>query len=230
MAGIPTPTSPHWPIDLSQHPVISQGALTSHNRSGESSTERFLLPELWCLHLYRYHGRVEIPGHRLMIHPGSLTIFPAGLPLTYHFQGVSTHFYVHFRIATSAKPARYVLGHQDTGADNGWWNGELEQIVEYSRSDSLRAEVKLWDLLFTLSAREQSSSTQHPSLQKALRLIENRLSEPLRQLRSRMKWGLSHNHLIRLFRQETGSTISGYIAADERIERATCSETRRCHW
>ncbi|HEX8834197.1 MAG TPA: helix-turn-helix domain-containing protein, partial [Abditibacteriaceae bacterium] len=220
MAGISTPTSPHWPIDLSQRPVIAQGALTSHKRSGEPSTERYLLPDLWCLHLYRYHGRIEIPGHRLMIHPGSLTIFPAGLPLTYHFFGAATHFYVHFQLATSTKPPRHVPGHQDTGADNEWWNGELEQIVEFARSDCLRAEVKLWDLLFTLSSREQSrNSTQHPSLQKALRIIEIRLSEPLAPVEIAREVGLSHNHLNRLFHQETGSTISGYIRS-RRAHRA----------
>jgi AraC-like DNA-binding protein len=132
---------------------------------------------------------------------------------------VATHFYVHFHLATSTESARYVPGHQDTGADNEWWNGELEQIVEFARDDFLRAEVKLWDLLFTLSARKQSPSTQHPSLQKALRVIENRLSEPLAPVDIAREVGLSHNHLIRLFRQETGSTISGYIRS-RRAHRA----------
>jgi AraC-like DNA-binding protein len=132
---------------------------------------------------------------------------------------VATHFFLHFRLAISTKSARYVLGYQDTGADNEWWNSELEQIVEFARSDFLRAEVKLWELLFTLSAREPSTSTQHPSLQKAIGLIENRLSESLAPAEIGHEVGLSHNHLIRLFHQETGRTISGYIRS-RRAHRA----------
>ena len=77
----------------------------------------------------------------------------------------------------------------------------------------LRAEVRMWDLLWT-AVGEPTSSTQrqvHPAVTEIIRQIELRLHEPLLVESLAREVGVSHNHLTRLFRATMGQTVKGYM-------------------
>jgi AraC-like DNA-binding protein len=210
---------PLWRIPLDERPRIAHCALACHNTANTNLTDRYFLPDLWTLHLYRYHAQINIPRFSQAIHPGSLTIFPPATPLSYAYREVSHHLYVHFRLENNLNSPLQIAMHTETGADNERWNRELWFLIESFRAHPLRAEVKLWELLFELCERHQGAPTHHPSLEKALQIIELRLAEPLSPALLAHEVGLSHNHLIRLFQKETGGSISAYIRA-RRAQRA----------
>jgi transcriptional regulator GlxA family with amidase domain len=59
----------------------------------------------------------------------------------------------------------------------------------------------------------------HPALALAVAHIESHLTAPLTVPEVAHAAGVSHNHLIRLFRSETGTTVVAYIR-HRRMERA----------
>lgn len=211
--------SPQWNINLLERPRIAHCAFVCHNAQGQHATEHYFLPNLWCLHLYSYHAQIQIPNHQQRIHPGSLTIFPPATPLSYRYHAVSWHHYVHFQLAENLQTPYRLMVHYETGAENERWRRELTFLIEAFRTHPLRAEVKLWELLFGLTEQLEGVSDRHPALEKALQIIELRLAEPLAPAVLAHEVGVSHNHLIRLFQKETGGTIVAYIRA-RRAERA----------
>ena len=85
----------------------------------------------------------------------------------------------------------------------------------------LRAEVRLWDLLWRAAEGRESKRTKpaHPAVTETIRQIELRLHEPLRVDELARDAGLSHNHLTRLFHAEMGQTVKGYLL-DRRMAKA----------
>lgn len=89
-----------------------------------------------------------------------------------------------------------------------------------SDHDRLRAEIKLWDLLYDLAAYGRSPTMRrHPSLEKALTLIDARLGESISVNALAREVAVSRNHLTRLFHQEKGLTVVAYIR-QQRARRA----------
>lgn len=206
---------------LNTMPQIVAAAYGTHGIAGKRKVEKYLLPELWCLHLYQYTATAYVNGYELKIKPGCLTLLPAGAELEYHYHGLSSHYFTHFRMNTAEPsggiplPAFYELG-----SESGRFESDLKVMVAASLTNPIRANVKLWELLWQLSDRVSANAARrHASLEKALALIEMRLAEELSVAALAREVGLSHNHLTRLFQAEFANTVVGYIR-ERRAERA----------
>jgi AraC family transcriptional regulator len=180
---------------------------------GQTPVERYHLRGLWCLHLYSYHARVSINGVELDIKPGDIGILPPDADLIYWFQGSSEHLFAHFELSSSG-PICTVPALQETGAEFPHLHRFFEEAVGLSPSQPLRAEVRLWDLLWTTIKNQDSPrrNKDHPAVTDIIRQIELRLHEPLLVETLAREVGLSQNHLTRLFRAATSQTVKGYMS------------------
>ena len=212
-----------WPLPLDARPTVLVMALGRH---GALPVERYALGDVWCLHLYRYPGllRVHKDGQEqdFPIRPGHVSLSPPDIVLEHRFDAPEcVHVTVHFTLP--AVPAAFGLpAMQDLGAGFHAANAGLEDALGFFPAQPRRADVRVWDLLWTLAGRVQPADPQarlHPAVARTLQSIELRLSEPLSIADLAREAGLSHAHLSRLFRAEVGRTVVGYLQ-DRRVERA----------
>lgn len=205
-------TVPLFRLSLQNRPRIASSAQSLHGRAGQAVVERYCLPRLWCIHLYRYYARIWVDGHPLRLKPGHLTIFGPGAQLEYHYEDLSPHVYAHFSLdETESGPVAELPALVDLGAEMPGMERGLQQIAALAALQPLRAEVKLWELLWQLAEHEASPTRRHASLEQALTRIEIGLGEEISVAALAREVGLSHNHLTRLFQAEMGTTVVAYI-------------------
>lgn len=85
-----------------------------------------------------------------------------------------------------------------------------------------RADAEVWGALWRVAALAGPADGQprpHRAVAAALAHIESHLAEPLTAPEVARASGVSHNHLLRLFRAETGSTVVAYVRR-RHMERA----------
>jgi AraC family transcriptional regulator len=187
---------------------------------GGRPVERYHLKGLWCLHLYRYNAHLTIGGKPCEIRPGSMGVLPPDTDIVYRYQGRSEHLFAHFHLHGS-RMSRRVPAIQETGVEFPQLCQDFEEAVGYFASQPLRAEIRLWDLLWRVADAPGTLEKKriHPAVEEVTRQIELRLHEPLLVESLAREVGISHNHLIRLFRAGLGQTVKGYMMA-RRLEKA----------
>lgn len=207
-----------YPCPLEAKPVVKAVAIATH---GPRTVERFAVGDLWCLHLYRYQGRVKIGADSFPITPGSIGITPPGALAEYVFDGRSTHGYVHFE--TPAGPQTELAPMLPAGKEFGAAWESFEEALGVFPRQPLRAEVKVWDLLLAHAERTQlqpsAEGALHPAVSQALKILETRMAGEVTVAGVAEEVGVSHNHLTRLFRQHLGKTVVAYLI-ERRLERA----------
>ncbi len=210
-----------WPITLDGRPVIRQAAISIH---GTKSIEKYQMLGFWCIHLYHYSADLKVNGRWYEIHPGCVSILPPDADLEYRYRGRSEHAYAHFSLpgASKASPQR-LPAMQQLGPRFANFDREFRQAISWQAGSMLRAEIRLWDLLWQLHDSAATAPGQavtiHPAVRRAMQLIELKLSEPLRIAALADEVQMSHNHLIRLFHTATGQSIVQYVR-QRRVERA----------
>lgn len=215
--------SARWMIPLESPPTVLQMGVGKH---GHRPVEHYRLDALWCLHLYRYEADLRINDQAFPIRPGHVSVTPPGAALEYRYQGPSVHAYAHFAFADApAGAARgvFIPAMQPLGDDFAAIARSFEHAIGSFSTQRARAEARVWDLLWQLAERATNPSAEppgmHPAVAQTLQTIELGLGEPLRVADLARAVGLSHNHLIRLFRTAVGTTIVGYLR-ERRLERA----------
>ncbi len=207
-------------IPLQERPVLRQIGAGVH---GSSSSETFRLPSLWCVHFYRYEGEVIVNGRCLSIHPGHASVFPPNATLEYHYRGESRHLYAHFTLPVLKDPVARVPAMQALGAAFSKIHQAFEESVGWFPWNPLRAEVRLWDVLWRLAMiepeKQNADRCMHPSVVRTLQSIELRLDQPLYIGALAREAGFSHNHFTRLFKQALGCGVASWIHG-RRVERA----------
>jgi AraC-like DNA-binding protein len=204
-------------VPLDRRPRLRMIGIGVH---GKYPIERYHLHGLWCIHLYRYHARLSVDGQELEIQPGDLGVLPADARLIYWFKGPSEHLFAHFELprrgSTWAMPALRKTGHLFSQ-----FHRLFEEAVGMYPTHPLRAEVRLWDLLWSnvLDQKPDSAGMIHPGVAEVIRQIELRLHEPLSVASLARGCGLSQNHLTRLFQSVTGRTVKRHII-ERRMEKA----------
>lgn len=210
----------HWPISLDSHPKALIMGIAHH---GALARERYTLGDVWCIHFYRYHGRLRVRGEEFPIRPGFVSLTPPNIVLEHQFdQPRCTHAVAHFSLPPTGVCSYTIPVMQDRGQDFGRLSAEFEQAVGCFAFNPCRAEVRLWDILWQLSPSSLPDSAAlrlHPAVQQALQTVELRLGEPLSVREIAREVDLSTSHLSRLFRSATGSTVVGYLLS-RRVERA----------
>jgi transcriptional regulator GlxA family with amidase domain len=130
--------------------------------------------------------------------------------------------YAHFRLPGDGERRRLPVM-QDAGADAAVLGGLLRQTIAASTQSPARASAELWTVLWRTTgltgAAENPSGPRHPALRAAMAHIEEHLAGPLDVPGIARAAGVSHTHLTRLFREDTGHTVVGYVRR-RRMERA----------
>jgi AraC-like DNA-binding protein len=180
----------------------------------------YRLPGLWCLHLYRWRGSVAIDGVRVPILSGHAGICPPAQRLDYVFEERAEHIFVHYQFAAGDAARVQVPALVDLGAGFERLWALLREAIPWRTTEPERASARLWEVLWQIRAiAAVASGARVDPLVRARELVELHLGEPLAASDLARQAGCSHNHLIRRFRRELGTTIVGYVRA-RRAERA----------
>lgn len=184
-----------------------------------SRTDVFRLPELWQLHLYQYDAELTVDGTAHVIRPGRVSLVPPGTTVRFRYQGRSEHLYAHLRIAPVG-PSHTVPVMQDTGPELPTLTGLLLHAIAAAPATPDHTRAELWTALWRIARLAPTSDTGvHPAVTTAIAHIEAHLAAPLTVPEIARAAGVSHNHLTRLFRAETGTTVVAYVR-HRRLERA----------
>lgn len=209
-----------WQMPLKNPPQLVQAGRAVHGR--RLKEEVFHLPELWCLHLYNYHGQLSIDGREFELKPGWVSVTPPNARIVYRFRGESWHAFAHFRLPLRGDLVPMPVL-QDLGEGYGKLAKALDEAAGWLPSMPCRSSVRLWEILWQLVNHPFSEKTPrrqlHPALSLAVREVEVHLAEPLSIPAIAKRADISHNHLTRLFKTEFGLTAEGYIR-QRRTERA----------
>jgi len=179
----------------------------------------------WCCNLYRYEADLYVEGRHYPLTPGCISLIPPLLELEYHFKTGAPQVHAHhvYPDATSRTPLTPVPVVLHLGREFERIYRSVEEVVGWHGVNRLRAEVRLWDVLWEVAALAgpvaAGREPMHPALQRAVSLIEQRLAEPLRVEELAEAAELSQNHLTRLFQARFKTSVVGYIRR-LRTERA----------
>lgn len=180
----------------------------------------FQLPDMWQLHLYRYHADIVVDGVAHEIRPGHVSLVPPRVVVRYLYRGRSEHLYAHLRLPARGA-ATEVPVMQDAGARAALLSDLMQHAIDVFARSPTRAVSQIWAALWRVAHLTESTEDRgtHAAIGAAVAYIESHLAEPLTVPRIARAAGVSHNHLTRLFRAELGSTVVGYIRA-RRLARA----------
>ena len=209
-----------WSIPLHLKPDPS--VMTLATQTPQQKLE-VLLPDVWCVHFYRYHGAVNLNGVPYPIHPGYVGIIPPNVRAVYRHDQTATHAYAQFRLPEEPGKSVTIPAMQDMEDDFAPLHTAFEEAIACFPRSPDRAGVRLWDILWRIAegpiSREQDLVREHPAISFLYTLIEERLCEPLRVSDLLAETKLSHSHLLRVFNEATGTSIQGYIQ-QRRLARA----------
>ena len=205
-------------VPLDEPPAVVNAGLSVHGLTGLE--DRFRLPDLWQLHLYSYEGELEIGGAVHPIRPGYVSLIPADAEVLYRYRGPSEHLYIHARLADRGELHQVPIM-QDAGAAAAVFDGMLRNAITAAAATPARANAEIWTVLWRLTdlLPRHAGEGGHPAVATALAYIDGRLPRPISVPDIADAAGVSHNHLTRLFRAETGTTVVAHIRR-RRMERA----------
>lgn len=208
-----------WPIRLDHRPSIATLARAVHRKG----VTRYHLPHLWCLHLYDYRAELLVNGALVPIRPRHASVLPPATDLEYRIEGPSIHLFAHFRLPPAEGSPLRVPVMEDLGGDFAVTYRDFEQAIGVFARWPVRTEVMVWNILWMLVQRHAQKAVcmdrRHPAVDRVAEIIERRLHEPLYGEELAKEVGLSHHHLIRLFRAALGITPQAYIR-QRRMQRA----------
>jgi AraC-like DNA-binding protein len=184
---------------------------------------QYFLPGLWVLHFYNYWGDLRVNGRSFDIKPGQVSVLPPGSRQEYFFRGPSEHLYAQFELPPASDSLLLAPVMIDWGKDFPLHFGELERAIGWFARQPMRTNLAIWTLLWECADRVSAAHSQparsHPAVVRIVESIERRLHEPLYGEDLAREAGLSHQHLIRLFRAVNGTTVHRYIS-ERRLQRA----------
>ncbi|HAS83978.1 MAG TPA: hypothetical protein DCS43_15195 [Verrucomicrobia bacterium] len=214
-------TSQAWEVPIREKPVIKQIAVGEHAQGRATYT----LPTLWTLHLFQEPVEVGIGDHLFRLGSQQILLVPPNLTNHYYFPfRPNRYYYAHFALpASTLNGVDAVPAVSDPEHDYPRWKADFLEAIQIFPEDRWRAEIRFWDMLLRLldgAARPVPTRDMiSPALQKAIRLIELRLTEPIAIPALAAGVGISHNHLTRLFQKRFQKTVQAYIRS-RRLQQA----------
>jgi AraC-like DNA-binding protein len=216
-----TMLAPHFcRLPLWEKPTLLQMGSARH---GSVQTESYHLPGIWSLHHYEYNAQIELGTRLVRISPGSVTLLPPGIPLSYSYEGPSVHQFAHFVLPASADRFCEVPMHLSRSRVPPGFQSKFLEAIELRPTSPGHAEIRLWDLLWDLTdaVRGSRETTDHlpDPVRRALAAIEARLADTIRVPEIAKEAQLSQNQLNRLFHRSFGHSIITAVRR-RRTERA----------
>jgi len=177
----------------------------------------------WRLHFYKHEAKLLLDDRELTITPGCVSVVPPGVRCEHRYVERPAYVTARFALREQSGESMPLAAVQDLAGDFAQLCQRLEHAASVFHSRPAQAEARLWDVLWDLSERtarkEARSSKRHVALDRACRVIQSRLSEPLSLADLATPAGVSPAHLTRLFRAEMGVTATDYLRRC-RLERA----------
>jgi AraC-like DNA-binding protein len=205
-------------LSLRARPRLVQCGLALH---GAKSREAHLQRECWSLHFYHYAGRLRAEGRTYRFQAESASLIPPGCEAEWQFPPHASHYYAHFKSGPGAgEHGPFPLLREAAALPPGLGMQFDDLVRRFDAGERLRANVRLWDILFQVVQPEESPPPHlHPHLQIALAVLRNSggRTPGVRTLAAGM--GVSRNQLTRLFRREFDCSAKEYIQR-ERVQRA----------
>lgn len=224
----------HHPLVILRHMSIPTHAFPLHMRPrlvqcglclhGAKAMESHCQKECWSLHFYHYTGTVKVGGTTFPFHSGYMSLIPPKCEAEWHFPPHASHYYAHFKcgIPKGRNGVQIPMIRPSGSLPPGLGNQFDELILHFNAGDRLRANVRLWDILFQIARPDNvppSTANLHPKLQIALAVIRNSADQNLSVRRIASGMGVSRNHLTRLFQKEFQCGAKEYLRR-ERVGRA----------
>lgn len=211
-----TPSIPTWEIPLDSPPSIHFANVGCHG--GEESWHAYRMHELWCIHWYDYHGRIEIGDWQGEIQPGMISVVPPGQTLVHRWkQKNSRHFFAHFSTGPAGSDLTAIPAFLASAGD-----GERALMEEAATGSTPgRSRAALWECLWRITQRyagNQSAHDRDPVL-RFKKYIEHHLAEPISLEAVAQAGECSPNHANLLFKKATGRTLCDHWRL-RRIETA----------
>lgn len=203
-------------LHLDEPPEVVNSGVGLHGLN--LSEERFLLPDLWQVHLHDYEAEIELGGTVHAVKPGYVSLIPAGMESIFRYRGRSANLHLHARLpdrgASQAVPVM-----QDAGAAAPALAEMFRQTI--TAEVPARANAEAWALLWRFTRLDSGTGGEghHRSVEAALAYVEEHLPGQITVPEVAAAVGLSHNHLTRLFHAATGTTVVAHIRR-RRLERA----------
>lgn len=197
-------------LRLGAPPVVHAIGVAVHGTRRRQ--ERWLLPELYSFHMYRYHGRLDIGGVPHDLRHGVISVVAPAVLMDYHFDGPSEHLYAHFSMPSDGD-VRDVSTVQDMMLGAPGLFDRLQSIA--LRSEEARRSAELWAVLWrladTLDDRGRSPGQVPPAVVEAMRFVESNLAADLtvRSIAAAVRF--SPSHLNRLFLTAQGVSLSTFV-------------------
>ncbi len=190
---------------------------------GQNRVEHWKLRNLWCLHAYQYEARLEVDEEAFEIFPGAVSVISPGRRLTYRFRGPARHVYILFTLpAGPAAEAQSIALFHDCQRNFAAMMDALLSAMQVFPVQPVRAEVCLWNLLWTLSGSggpARKDTPVHPLYQRAISYIEEHLGQALNVAAVARALDCSRSHLTRVFQRESAQTVLDYLS-QRRAQRA----------
>ncbi|HEX8864634.1 MAG TPA: helix-turn-helix transcriptional regulator, partial [Lentzea sp.] len=143
--------------------------------------------------------------------PGHASLVPPDTEVRFRYRGRSEHLYAHLRLAGELHQAPVM---QDAGPNTT----VIARLMRGALGAApARAAAQLWTVLWQLTDAPPPGATDPVAVAAAH--IETHLAMPLSVADIAKVAGVSHNHLTRLFRARTGTTVVAYLRR-RRMERA----------
>ncbi len=224
------PEKDRWQIPLEAMPHIGYIGENIHGRT--NPIEHWHNKLFWGLHLYRYEGQLLVDGVEYPIHNGCVGLVAPNVHREYRFRGPSVHAFAHFTFPEAGRGAGlriFIPVMRDVGAEFEVLYQALLEASSWYTSQPVRANVRLWDILWQLAApprpQRRHQLKLHPAVEHVTQLIEQNLAEPLTPRDLALKVDLTGTHLSRLFHIAYGRTLTEYI----RFRRVTRSKELLLH-
>lgn len=230
MSGLLEPGGERVRLHLDAPPEVVNIGVGVHGAT--VAHETFLLPDLWQLHLYGYLAELTVGGIAHPIRPGHVSLVPPGVEVRFDYRGRSEHLYAHLRVPRAGSPVPVPVM-QDAGAQAASLSDMLRHALAASPREHRQCAAEVWAVLWRVAQLPRpdpgAAGRPHPAVAAATAYLEAHLAEAVSVPDVARHAGVSHNHLTRLFRAETGDTVVAYLRrrrlarAEHLLRRSTLS-------
>src|SRR5579875_2363125 len=133
-----------WHGRLDVPPVVVSAGVRWHGQDGD---ERYLLPNLWCLHMYRYEAELILDNGSYPIRYGSISIIAPNVPNHFRYDQQCEHFYAHFALETATDPQDSIVFPvmMVLGADFDGLYNDMAAVTSDAIVPSYRLRARFWD-------------------------------------------------------------------------------------
>jgi AraC-like DNA-binding protein len=176
----------------------------------------FTLKHFWAFNVYEKYGEIITFGRSFSIKPGSVCLIPPDTRRTFDYSEPALHRVVHFSLDIENNHPDVKIPLISDYSDTNYFIRKFDDMLYYFARENPRCVSILWQMLWTfgdvIGKGIKSEPRQHPSLKKAVNMIEGNLNGKLVIKDIAKKCGISHNQLIRLFHGAFKVGVAEYIS------------------